>query len=41
MRQELIFSIKHNNYTVGMHYFKTNKKPITINEIDIKKNSVI
>ena len=37
MGQEQIFNIKHNNYTIGMHYFKTNKKPININEIDIRK----
>ena len=37
MKKELVFNIKHNNYTVGMHYFKTNKKPININEVDTKK----
>ena len=37
MRQELIFNIKHNSYIAGMHYFKTNKKPIIINKIDIEK----
>ena len=37
MRQELIFNIRHNNYAIGKHYFKTNKKPININEIDIRK----
>ena len=26
-----------NSYSVGKHYFLTNKKPININEIDIKK----
>ena len=35
MRKELVFNIKH-NYTVGMHYFKTNKKLININEVGIK-----
>ena len=37
MRQELIFNIKHNNYTVDMHYFKTNKKAININDVDTNK----
>ena len=37
MRQELIFNIRHNNYSVGKHYFQTNKKSINIKEIDIKK----
>ena len=37
MRQELLFNIRQNNYTVGMHYFKANKKPVTINDIDTNK----
>ena len=37
MRQELVFNIKHNNNTEGMHYFKTNKKPININDVDTNK----
>ena len=37
MRQELVFKIKHNNYAVGMHYFKRNKKPININDVDTNK----
>ena len=41
MKQELVFKIKYNNYIEDMHYFKTNKKPININEVDIKKNSAI
>ena len=35
MRQELVLKIKHNNYTEDMHCFKTRKKPININEVDI------
>ena len=37
MMQELVFNIKHKNYTEGMHYFKTNKKPININDADTNK----
>ena len=37
MRQELIFNNRHNGYTVGKHCFQTNKKPVNINEIEIKK----
>ena len=37
MKQKLVFKIKHNSYTEDMHYFKTNKKRININEVDIKK----
>ena len=37
MRQELTSNIGHNSYSVGKHYFQTNKKPININEIDVKK----
>ena len=40
MKQELTFNIKHNNYTVGMYYFKTNKKPIGINEVDIRNTAL-
>ena len=35
--QELVFNIEHNNYTKDMHYFKTNKKPFNINNVDTNK----
>ena len=35
--QELVFNIKHNNYTEDMHYFTTNKKPINFNDLDAIK----
>ena len=42
IRKELVFKIKHNNYTEDKYYFqKDKKKPININEVDIEKNSVI
>ena len=37
MKQELVFEIKNNNDSEDMRYFKTNKKPIIINEVHIKK----
>ena len=38
MREELVFRIKHNNYTEDKYYFqKDKKKPIDINEVDTKK----
>ena len=38
MREELVFRIKHNNYTEDKNYFqKDKKKPININEVDTKK----
>ena len=37
MRKELVFKIKHNNYTEDKYYFQKTKKPININEVDIKK----
>ena len=42
MRKKLVFKIKNNNYTEDKYYFqKDKKKPIHINEVDTKKNSVI
>ena len=35
-KYKLVFNIRHNNYAVGKHYSKINKKPININEIDNK-----
>ena len=37
MRKELVFNNVHNNYSINKYYFQKNKKPININEIDIKK----
>ena len=37
MGKELVFKINNNNYTKDKHYFQKDKKPISINEVNIDK----
>ena len=37
MRKELVFKIRHNNYTKDKLYFQKDKKPVNINEVDTKE----
>ena len=37
MRKELILNNAHNNYSIDKYYFQKDKKPININEVEIKK----
>ena len=38
--KELVFKVRHNNYTKDKYYFQKDKKPININNVDTK-NSVL
>ena len=37
MRKELVFNNEHNNYSIDKHYFRKDKKPINISELDINR----
>ena len=41
MTKELVFINRHNNFTKDRYYFQKGKRPISINEVDTKKNKVI
>ena len=41
MRQKLIFKINDKQYERNRYSFQKDKKPINIDDVDIKKNSTI
>ena len=41
MRKELVFNNGHNNYSIHKYCFQKDKKPVNINKVDTKKNTVI